>query len=427
MGSFPDPYGASSLGHLLALLVPRPRSVLLVGGVERGLVPVLLRHPVERLVVLEPDAAAFAFLLGRLPEADRAALRDPRVRVVHEDPRRFVAQGRVRRAVRPRAPPRRGAGHAPARAARHGRVPGEARRAPSARGRDRDRGAHRPGRDHRRDGRARGIAPPLAPGGGERGARHAGARRAPRRRLEPDGGHARPGRARGALARAARGVRFLRPGRAAGAARPRSRGVARAGAPRCGGAGGGEPRRPAGVVPPRSRAPATDDRRDVGASRRRREPRPAAAARGAGLPPVARDRGPVADRRRAVGTPGGGGRLPRCGGGRGCGDGLVARRALLLPDPGGGPLRPARRARSDLHARPRDRRDARAARGPRRGRARPDDTARGAEGPSPVARRGRPLRRGPSLDARGRRPGVGGRRLRGAPRRTAHCCSPRAS
>ena len=94
-GSFPDPYGASSRGHLLALLVPRPRSVLLVGGVERGLVPVLLRHPVEELIVVAPDAAAFAFLLERLPEADRAALRDPRVLVVHDDPRRFVAHGRV--------------------------------------------------------------------------------------------------------------------------------------------------------------------------------------------------------------------------------------------------------------------------------------------------------------------------------------------
>jgi spermidine synthase len=96
-GSFPDPYGAASLGHLLALLVPHPRRVLLVGGVERGLVPVLLQHPVEELVVLEPDAAACAFLLGRLPEADRAALRGPRVRVVHDDPRHFVAYGRGRR------------------------------------------------------------------------------------------------------------------------------------------------------------------------------------------------------------------------------------------------------------------------------------------------------------------------------------------
>jgi spermidine synthase len=89
-GSFPDPWGAESLGHLLALLAPRPRSVLLVGGLERGLVPVLLRHPVRRLVVVEPDRAAFRFLLERLPEADRAAFRDPRVVVVHEDPRRFV-------------------------------------------------------------------------------------------------------------------------------------------------------------------------------------------------------------------------------------------------------------------------------------------------------------------------------------------------
>jgi spermidine synthase len=94
-GSFPDPYAASSLGHLLALVVPRPRSVLLLGGAQRGLVPVLLQHPVEELIVVEPDAAAFAFLLDRLPEADRAAFRDPRVRVIHDDPRHFVARGRV--------------------------------------------------------------------------------------------------------------------------------------------------------------------------------------------------------------------------------------------------------------------------------------------------------------------------------------------
>jgi spermidine synthase len=94
-GSFPDPWGAESLGHLLALLAPRPRSVLLVGGVERGLVPVLLQHPVEELIVVEPDPAAFAFLLERLPAGDREALRDPRVLVVHDDPRRFVGHGRI--------------------------------------------------------------------------------------------------------------------------------------------------------------------------------------------------------------------------------------------------------------------------------------------------------------------------------------------
>jgi spermidine synthase len=95
VGSFPDPWAAGSLGHLLALLAPSPRSVLLVGGLERGLVPVLLEHPVRRLVVLEPDRAAYEFLLGWLPETDRAALRDPRVRVVHDDPRHFVGSRRT--------------------------------------------------------------------------------------------------------------------------------------------------------------------------------------------------------------------------------------------------------------------------------------------------------------------------------------------
>jgi spermidine synthase len=94
-GSFPDPYAAESLGNLLALLAPRPWSVLLLGGVERGLVPVLLRHGIGRLVVVDPDPAAFAFLLERLPESDRAALRDRRVLVVHDDPRRFVARSPV--------------------------------------------------------------------------------------------------------------------------------------------------------------------------------------------------------------------------------------------------------------------------------------------------------------------------------------------
>jgi len=89
--SFPDPYAAESLGHLLALLAPRPRRVLVIGGLERGLLPVLLRHPVEELVLLEPDAAAFAFLVPRLPEADRSALRDPRVLTVNADPRGFLA------------------------------------------------------------------------------------------------------------------------------------------------------------------------------------------------------------------------------------------------------------------------------------------------------------------------------------------------
>jgi spermidine synthase len=90
-GSFPDPYSAESLGNLVACLAPDPRSVLVLGGSERGLLPVLLRHPVRELLVVEPDAQAFAFLRARLPEADQRALGDPRVLVIHDDPRHFVS------------------------------------------------------------------------------------------------------------------------------------------------------------------------------------------------------------------------------------------------------------------------------------------------------------------------------------------------
>ncbi len=91
-GSFPDPYWAESQGHLVALLAPRVDRVLLLGGSERGLVPVLLRHPVARLTVVEPDPDALSFLGPQLPPADRAALRDPRVLLAHDDPRRYLSR-----------------------------------------------------------------------------------------------------------------------------------------------------------------------------------------------------------------------------------------------------------------------------------------------------------------------------------------------
>ncbi|MGE5125644.1 MAG: hypothetical protein ACM3PV_05095 [Betaproteobacteria bacterium] len=90
VASFPDPYSAEGLGHLLALLAPVPRRVLLLGGIERGLVPVLLRHPVASLTLLEPDPGALAFLEPHLPAADRAALGDARVLVVTGDPRQWL-------------------------------------------------------------------------------------------------------------------------------------------------------------------------------------------------------------------------------------------------------------------------------------------------------------------------------------------------
>ncbi len=89
-GSFPDPYEAESLGHLVACLAPRPERVVVFGGAERGLLRVLLRHPVREIILVEPDRWGLAFVRDRMANGDRVALDDPRVRVVRDDPRRFL-------------------------------------------------------------------------------------------------------------------------------------------------------------------------------------------------------------------------------------------------------------------------------------------------------------------------------------------------
>ena len=94
--SFPDHWSAEVRGHLVACLAPRPERVLLMGGAERGLLRVVLQHAVRELVLVVPDREGFAFVRARLAGADRAALEDPRVRVVHDDPRRRLSRSEAR-------------------------------------------------------------------------------------------------------------------------------------------------------------------------------------------------------------------------------------------------------------------------------------------------------------------------------------------
>lgn len=89
----PDPYRASLRGHLLALLHPAPRRVLLVGAVPGEMDRPLLRHPIERLdeVVEDPgllDLVEGARALLPLPAGDAA-----RRHFVVSDPLRAVRQG----------------------------------------------------------------------------------------------------------------------------------------------------------------------------------------------------------------------------------------------------------------------------------------------------------------------------------------------
>lgn len=88
----PDPYASAPLGHLLALLHPSPRAVMCVGCLGSGVLPALLQHPLERLVIVEDDPELARRLPLWLGEDLSRALADPRVSVLGEDPVRAVAR-----------------------------------------------------------------------------------------------------------------------------------------------------------------------------------------------------------------------------------------------------------------------------------------------------------------------------------------------
>ncbi len=91
-GSFPDPVSGETTAHTVACLAPRTTRVLAIGAATLGPLRFLLRHPVEWIDFPQPDARALSFLRRHLPAGDSSALDDSRVRVVTDDPRRFLAR-----------------------------------------------------------------------------------------------------------------------------------------------------------------------------------------------------------------------------------------------------------------------------------------------------------------------------------------------
>ncbi len=90
-GSFPDAPTSETQAHTLACLAPHPARILAIGAVATGPLRFILRHPVEQVDIPEPDARFLRWLRRHLPSEDVAALDDPRVRIVPDDPRRFLA------------------------------------------------------------------------------------------------------------------------------------------------------------------------------------------------------------------------------------------------------------------------------------------------------------------------------------------------
>ena len=77
--------------HVAALMVDRPGRILLLGGVAEGFLPELLKHHPAQIDCVELDRQGLAIALRAAPPGVRESLRSPLVRLVHEDPRRFLA------------------------------------------------------------------------------------------------------------------------------------------------------------------------------------------------------------------------------------------------------------------------------------------------------------------------------------------------
>ena len=96
--AFPNVYEYGPVAHLILSEHPSPKRVLLIGGGVGGLLREMLKYPLEEVHYIELDPKLLEITEKYLPEEDRAALADQRVKVFPVDGRYFVktAQGKYK-------------------------------------------------------------------------------------------------------------------------------------------------------------------------------------------------------------------------------------------------------------------------------------------------------------------------------------------
>jgi spermidine synthase len=93
----PDPYSAEMAVHLGLLQHPHPRKILLLGGGAAGLIPEALKTTsISQIDYVELDPDLVRLVARLVPEAAALPLRDPRVGLIFQDARRFLATGKSR-------------------------------------------------------------------------------------------------------------------------------------------------------------------------------------------------------------------------------------------------------------------------------------------------------------------------------------------
>ncbi len=88
--TYPEPQGEELRTHLAMALHPLPLKVLVVGG-SIGTLKEFLKYPVDRVDFIELDPRMIELSLRLLSlKEDEDAIRNPRVRIINEDGRRFI-------------------------------------------------------------------------------------------------------------------------------------------------------------------------------------------------------------------------------------------------------------------------------------------------------------------------------------------------
>jgi spermidine synthase len=88
---FPDPWERAPIVHLALTQHPSPKSVLLVGGGPSDRLEAALAHHLDRVVLTHLNRRTFEMCAPFWSPSTRHALADPRVTVVSDDGRRYVA------------------------------------------------------------------------------------------------------------------------------------------------------------------------------------------------------------------------------------------------------------------------------------------------------------------------------------------------
>lgn len=93
LGADREEMAGEYLAHFPLLYHPAPKRILLIGGGFNGLLPEILKHSPEKVDYVELDPVLVQTAVRYLPDDLRAALNDPRVRLVTTDARAYLRAG----------------------------------------------------------------------------------------------------------------------------------------------------------------------------------------------------------------------------------------------------------------------------------------------------------------------------------------------